>query len=68
MKHPTRDELLLEPLMSPADLATYLNVPLETTRRWRVHGVGPRGAKVGRHVRYMPADVLAWVQEQSDAA
>lgn len=67
-KRVTRDELLAEPLMSPVDLASFLGVPVMTTRRWRVNGTGPRGAMVGKHVRYAPADVQAWLAAQSDAA
>ena len=30
--------------------------------RWA--GTGPRFKKVGRHVRYIKADVLAWLEQQ----
>jgi excisionase family DNA binding protein len=39
-------------LYSPQQLADYLGVPLATVYRWRYEGTGPRGIKVGKHVRY----------------
>ena len=53
-------------LLSPQDVADWLGVPLATVYRWRHVGGGPRGSKVGRHVRYRPADVEAWLEEQAD--
>ena len=53
-------------LMSPADLATYLGVPLETVYRWRTRGGGPRGLKVGKHVRYRKADIKRWLDARAD--
>ncbi len=54
-------------LMSPGELADYLAVPLRTVYRWREHRAGPPGIKVGRHVRYVPEDVRAWLDQQRAA-
>lgn len=45
--------------------ARFLGVPPATLYQWRYLGSGPKGHRVGRHVRYFPADVIAWVREQS---
>ncbi len=47
----------LEPLLSPLELAEYLDVPVATLYGWRYHGGGPPGFKVGRHLRYRLGDV-----------
>ena len=46
--------------LSPQDLAERENVPLATVYGWNTHGDGPRFMKIGLHVRYTLADVLAW--------
>lgn len=47
--------------LTPQDLAELLQVPLTTIYGWRYKGAGPRGMKVGRHVRYRRADVETWL-------
>ncbi|NSC21364.1 helix-turn-helix domain-containing protein [Streptomyces albus subsp. chlorinus] len=51
--------------LTPQDVADLLSVPLETVYRWRKHRTGPPGFRVGKHVRYDPAAVQAWVTEQT---
>ncbi|MEU8250172.1 helix-turn-helix domain-containing protein [Nonomuraea sp. NPDC048916] len=46
-------------------LSDFLGVPVATIYQWRYLGKGPRGCKIGRHVRYFAEDVYAWVREQS---
>lgn len=58
----------MEHLLSPKELADYLGVPLATIYQWRHKGTGPRGHVVGRHVRFQPADVAAWLESQADVA
>lgn len=53
-------------LLTPNDLAIYFDLPLSTIYGWRSKGVGPRGFRVGKVVRYRLADVEAWEQEQLD--
>ena len=55
-----------KPLGKTPEVATYLGVPVQTMRVWRVKGVGPRGIRVGKHVRYRWADVDAWIESQAD--
>ncbi|WP_381793747.1 helix-turn-helix transcriptional regulator [Streptomyces niveus] len=52
---------LPERYLTPVDLADLLGVPLETIYQWRRKDTGPRGFRVGRHIRYDPEDVRAWV-------
>ena len=52
--------------MTPDELATYLRVPLGTVYNWRSRGDGPRGYKIGRHVRYAVEDVDIWLDSQAD--
>lgn len=53
-------------LLSAQELADYLDVPLKTIYAWRYRGRGPRGFRVGRHVRFRWSDVQRWVSEQLD--
>ena len=43
------------------DVADYLDIPLQTLYQWRSRGFGPPGVRLGRHVKYRPEDVRAWV-------
>jgi excisionase family DNA binding protein len=64
--HPTPSERRqpshgLEPLLSIADLADYLGVPVATIYDWRVGSKGPRGIRIGRSVKFAVSDVQAWI-------
>ena len=45
----------------------HLGVPKNTLYRWRTKGYGPAGRRIGKHVRYRPEDVDAWVEQQGAA-
>ncbi|MGH3313495.1 MAG: helix-turn-helix transcriptional regulator [Streptomyces sp.] len=60
--------LLPERYLTPLDLADLLGVPVETVYQWRRKHTGPRGFRVGRHLRYDPEDVRAWVTGQMEEA
>ncbi|MFD0900578.1 helix-turn-helix transcriptional regulator [Actinomadura sediminis] len=53
---------------TPQEVSRFLGVPVATLHQWRYLGVGPKAAKVGRHLRYLPADVLDWFRRQQEAA
>jgi predicted DNA-binding transcriptional regulator AlpA len=55
-------------LWSAEETAFYLGVPKATLYRWRCVGIGPAAARVGKYLRYDPAEVAAWVRQQQDAA
>jgi excisionase family DNA binding protein len=57
-----------ERLWTTAQLAEYLGVPVKTIHQWRYMQKGPRGFRVGRHLRFRPADVRAWEDEQLEAS
>jgi excisionase family DNA binding protein len=42
----------------------FLNVKKSTLEAWAVRGGGPAYIKMGRAVRYGPADLLAWVESR----
>lgn len=54
--------------LTPIDLADLLGVPIETVYQWRRKRTGPRGFRVGRHLRYDPEDVRRWVQSLMEEA
>ncbi|MET7287584.1 helix-turn-helix domain-containing protein [Streptomyces sp. NPDC005573] len=48
--------------LTPEDLVILLRLPsVETVYQWRRKGTGPRGFRIGRHLRFDPEDVRAWV-------
>lgn len=54
-----------ERLWSAIDVAAFLGVPIGTLYQWRHRGTGPRAGRVGRHLRYDPADVRAWFDKKA---
>ncbi|RPF25750.1 helix-turn-helix transcriptional regulator [Georgenia muralis] len=57
----------LDPLLGVQDLAEYLGVPVRTIYDWRQTGHGPRGFRVGRHLKFAVSDVVAWLDAQRAA-
>lgn len=55
-----------EPLMSVTELAAFVGVPVATVYAWRSSGRGPRGIRIGRHVRFALSDVNSWIERQRD--
>jgi hypothetical protein len=41
---------------------------VKTIHQWRYMQKGPRGFRVGRHIRFRPADVRVWEDEQLEAS
>ena len=55
-----------ETMLSPAQLGQRLgDVPLSTIYKWNSEGTGPRFVKIGKHVRYRPSDVAAWLENKA---
>ena len=46
------------------DVAAFLGVPVGTLYQWRYLRIGPPAYRVGRHLRYDPAAVRAWLDGQ----
>jgi excisionase family DNA binding protein len=53
-------------LRDPQYVADYLGIPVQTIYQWRTKGAGPRGIRVGRHLRYRQEDIDAWVEQNLD--
>lgn len=53
--------------MTPEELSEMLQVPPRTLETWRYRGGGPPCIRIGRHVRYDPAAVRRWIDDQGDA-
>ncbi|MBM7087492.1 helix-turn-helix transcriptional regulator [Streptomyces pseudogriseolus] len=63
---PTR---LPDRYLTPEDLVRLFELPsVETVYQWRRKRMGPRGFRVGRHLRYDPAEVQAWVRSRTERA
>ncbi len=50
------------------DVANFLRVPVQTLYQWRKRDYGPPAARVGKHLRYDPAQVRAWLADMTRAA
>jgi excisionase family DNA binding protein len=44
------------------EVADFLNVSKDTIYGWRKTGYGPPASKIGKHLRWRPQDVAAWVE------
>lgn len=53
-------------LMTLAELAEMLGIPVNTLYGWRCRGEGPPGYRIGRHVRYRRSAVESWLETQTD--
>jgi excisionase family DNA binding protein len=53
----------LERLLSADEVAEFLGIPVATLYQWRHKGCGPEAYRVGRHLRYDPLTVRAWLDE-----
>ena len=53
-----------EGLWMPAETSAFLRIPVATLYQWRRRGYGPPAIRIGRHLRYDPAAVRAWLAAQ----
>jgi excisionase family DNA binding protein len=53
-------------LWTPVELAGFLGVPVKTVYRWHGQRTGPVALRVGRHLRYHPAEVHRWLATRAD--
>ncbi len=54
-------------LMTPREVAEFLAMPVGTLQTWRAKRTGPRGYRVGKHVRYRREDVEQWLAQRADS-
>jgi hypothetical protein len=57
---------VIDPLIDPARVARLLGVEVETLGVWRRRDYGPRWFRIGKKIKYSPADVQAWLAAQGD--
>jgi excisionase family DNA binding protein len=57
-----------DPLLTPDELAEYLQKPKATLYAWRSRGEGPPAIRVGRDLRWRKADVEEWLDHQAAAS
>ena len=53
-----------EALLEQERVAEQLGVKAKTMEAWRSRGGGPAFVRVGRLVRYRPADVESWIRSR----
>ena len=53
-------------LWTVEDVAEFLGIPVRTLYDWRGRGYGPPAKKVGRYLRYDPAEVQRWFDSLGD--
>lgn len=56
----------MDKLLTADEVADILGVPLATVYQWRSRSVGPRGYRVGRHLRFREIDVEMWLETQHE--
>ncbi len=54
-------------LLTLNQIAAYLGVPIATLYQWRHRGEGPRGIKVGGHVRVRESELERYLDAQTDS-
>jgi excisionase family DNA binding protein len=54
-------------LLTVKELAELLQVPVPTIHNWRYRRQGPKGFRVGRHIRFLKSDVDSWLAHQRKA-
>ncbi len=60
---PTADSA--DRLLTTAEVAGYLGVPVATVYAWNSRRLGPKRFRVGKYVRYRRTDVDAWLDQQA---
>ncbi|MBD5829919.1 helix-turn-helix domain-containing protein [Janibacter melonis] len=56
----------MEKLLSVEEVADFLGVPVNTLYQWRHEGTGPTAFRVGRFLRYDPAEVRDWLTTNAE--
>ncbi|MGV9283772.1 helix-turn-helix transcriptional regulator [Streptomyces sp. NPDC003730] len=52
--------------LTPDDIAAMFEVSVETVYQWRKKRTGPPGFRIGKHLRYDPADIRAYVTDRKN--
>lgn len=51
--------------LSPREVAVRFNIPETSLSKWRSLKIGPPYRKLGKHIRYKPAEVKDWIERQT---
>lgn len=51
--------------LSPKEVAERFNIPETSLSKWRSLKIGPPYRKLGKHIRYKPAEVKDWIERQT---
>jgi phage terminase Nu1 subunit (DNA packaging protein) len=54
----------MDTLLTQAEAAAILNVPVRTLEAWRLRGGGPRYLRLPRVVRYRHDDLEKWLEDR----
>jgi len=46
------------------EVSAFLGIPVATLHQWRYLGTGPEAYRVGKHLRYSPVAVQAWLESE----
>lgn len=46
------------------EVSAFLGIPVATLHQWRYLGTGPEAYRVGKHLRYSPIAVQAWLESE----
>lgn len=65
MKQENALEALSERLWTAKETATFLQIPIKTLYQFNHKGTGPNFYTVGKHCRYVPSEVWAWLRKNS---
>jgi hypothetical protein len=57
---------LVESLWTISQLADYRKIPVQPLRTWRKNKTGPAATRIGKHLRYDPGHVRAWVARRAE--
>lgn len=50
-------------LLTVEEASQALRVPVGTLRHWRLHGKGPKAARIGKRIMYRRSDLDAFVDD-----
>jgi predicted DNA-binding transcriptional regulator AlpA len=57
-----------EPMEGLDWLSDLIRIPPRSIYNWRLRGEGPPAYRVGRHLRFRPSEVEAWLDSRRDEA
>jgi excisionase family DNA binding protein len=54
----------MEHYMTIGEAGTYIRTPVETLRKWRTQGTGPKAARIGKRLLYRRSELDRWVKSR----